>query len=200
MPPTLFVFMNEQAAKRHGITADEWLNQQNLTFENGRPAMTERNDETVELNQSPADENLEKDATAWGIEVDRVFSGEKIGGTLRVMTTPLVLHLAGAEILPVHIQGAKLARIIQDHNLTSDLLKNLPRALSDPIALFHSATHPADSLVAMVDLVDANGILPLELNHREYGYDVNLMASAYGQGNSRTKKADDWWFPQQVRA
>jgi hypothetical protein len=88
------------------------------------------------------------------------------------------MEAMGARITPAHAGNT-------DHGLSADLLKQLPSAIADPVAIFKSATE-SDSLVVMTELKDNNGstvIVPFHLNvqHGRKRIIVNFLVSAYGK-------------------
>jgi len=66
--------------------------------------------------------------------------------------------------------------------------------------IFDSAT-VSGSLVAMVELKDPDGatlVVPLRLNKRQEGYEVNEISSVYGRKLYGTQKPNNQWFINQV--
>lgn len=58
---------------------------------------------------------------------------------VRVMTTPLVLKLVGAKLLPVEITTRNLSKILYGKHagdMDLSIMKQLPRALADPGMIF----------------------------------------------------------------
>ena len=98
------------------------------------------------------------------------------------MTTPLVFRLVGADLLPVEMDAKKIVRILEEHHLSADLLKQVPKALVDPIAIFESdASGRYRGLVAMLDLQPADGstivaALHLDFSSERKGLKVNRLA------------------------
>jgi hypothetical protein len=149
-------------------------------------------------------ENLRQDEQKWGQEVDKLqASGTPTGQHIKVMTTPLAFHLAGAKALPVYMDDTKLFEILKDHpGMTWDLLKQIPGALTDPIAVFASKTVP-NSLVAMLELTDENGatvVGALHLDYTQHGYTVNKLASVYGKDDISTTPPTprNEWFIEEL--
>jgi hypothetical protein len=145
-------------------------------------------------------EKLHQDEKSWGQSVDQLrTSGVSTGTHIKVMTTPLVFHLAGAKVMPVYMNDAKVFKILQDHpGMTWDLIKQIPSALADPIAVFTSKSTP-DSLVAMLELRDTNGatiVGALHLDVTQHTYTVNQLASAYGKDSvlTSTPTPKNTWF------
>ena len=152
--------------------------------------------------QNQAETRLRQDIKAWGETVDSFLAGkQKRTVPMHVMTTPLVFHLVGAEVLPVSIRCSVVEKILRTkHNIPAETLKQVPGALADPLMIFDSAT-VSGSLVAMVELKDPDGatlVVPLRLNKRQEGYEVNEISSVYGRKLYGTQKPNNQWFINQV--
>lgn len=142
---------------------------------------------------------LAQDEAAFSHNVDLFMDGKLKGGNVKVMTTPLVMKLAGAEILPVYIHQDVLAKILKHgkkvdgihghaDEMDADTLKELPKALTDPMAIVENKGRT----VVITSLEDKNGdtiIVPFVLEKKikeEKYYAANLIGSAYG------KKSNQW--------
>lgn len=137
---------------------------------------------------------LEDENNFFGI-VDEYTAG-KINDTktYNVMTTPLALGLAGGKILPVTIDGSKIKHIFDGHSdgMTPELLKQIPRAMADPMMVLDSYS---GRKIVVLDLKDKQGstiIVPLELDVERSWYKVNAITSAYGKGGE--SGTDYNWF------
>lgn len=142
-----------------------------------------------------ASEKLLEDENNFAGIVDEYTAG-KINDTktYNVMTTPLALGLAGGKILPVTIDGSKIKHIFDGHSdgMTPELLKQIPRAMADPMMILDSY---AGRKIVVLDLKDKQGstiIVPLELDVERSWYKVNAIASAYGKGGESGTDYD--WF------
>lgn len=142
-----------------------------------------------------ANEKLLEDENNFAGIVDEYTAG-KINDTktYNVMTTPLALGLAGGKILPVTIDGSKIKHIFDGHSdgMTPELLKQIPRAMADPMMILDSY---AGRKIVVLDLKDKQGstiIVPLELDVERSWYKVNAIASAYGKGGE--SGTDYNWF------
>lgn len=90
---------------------------------------------------------------------------------VRVMTTPLVFKLVGAELLPVEIETKDLHKILYGKHagdMDLSILKQLPRALADSVMIFSSYTGRDGEIrkVVVMSMKDNNGatiVTPLEL-------------------------------------
>ena len=142
-----------------------------------------------------ANEKLIKDENNFAGIVDEYTNG-KINSdkAYNVMTTPLALGLAGGKILPVTIDGNKIQHIFDGHSdgMTPELLKQIPRAMADPMMVLDSY---GGRKVVVLDLKDKQGstiIVPLELNVERNRYQVNAINNAYGKGGE--SGTDYNWF------
>lgn len=155
-----------------------------------------------------AERQLDADEKSFADSVDRFIAGKEKSPMVRVMTTPLVLELTGAEVLPVEIAKTDLEKILNGKHagdMTPEIMKQLPRALTNPIMIFKSYTGPngEERRVVVVDLKDNNGatiVVPFELKatNTERRYIVNRIASVYGKTGKRTRTPSYEWFGRQL--
>lgn len=144
--------------------------------------------------------------------VQNTYKGDS---AVPVMSTPLALELAGAEILPIEISPKNLKKItIGKHNvangegMTPEIVKQIPRALTDPIMIFdaeYSGKKGEKRIIAVLDLKDENGttiVTPFELKQRnnKKGYEINEMLSAFGKEDKVTKQQATKWYEDNVLA
>ena len=137
-----------------------------------------------------AERQLDADEKSFADSVDRFIAGKEKLPMVCVMTTPLVLELTGAEGLPVEIAKTDLEKIQNGKHAggkTPEIMKQLPRALTNPIMIFKSYTGPngEERRVVVVDLKDSNGatiVVPFELKvTTRKNYEINRIASAMGR-------------------
>lgn len=142
-----------------------------------------------------ANEKLLEDENNFAGIVDEYTNGKiNPDKAYNVMTTPLALGLAGGKILPVTIDGNKIQHIFDGHSdgMTPDLLKQIPRAMANPMMVLDSY---GGRKVVVLDLKDKQGstiIVPLELNVERNRYQVNAINNAYGKGSENG--TDYNWF------
>lgn len=118
--------------------------------------------------------------------------------TLLLGRTPNVFRQIGFSDLPLtmdqkHLDYAVNGTKNDDHAVPLVILQNLPELLQEPIAIIESATHPADSVMAIVDAT-VNGKQMMAAFHitsqgviNGYSIDANHMASVQGRKNAVTK-------------
>ena len=120
--------------------------------------------------------------------------------TVNVMTTPLVMKLVGAEILQIRISNRELHKALKGKHsdeLESDHMKQLPRALADPLMIFNTYNGKSGNprRVIVVDLKGKTGtniIVPLELSTQtdKTAGATNIMVSSYEPTYRPEKKGD----------
>ena len=163
------------------------------------------------------EQRLNQDEKQWSQVIDNLAQTDS-GIQTRMMETPLVFTLVttrdGKNVsrYPLYVGVGKLQKIQRDHPyMTSDVLKQIPRALADPIAIFRSAENSRNpnGLVAMLELrvpINAQGeedtvVAALKLNakKRDADVDINVLTSAYSKANERAKavKPNPFWYSQQ---
>lgn len=144
-----------------------------------------------------ANERLLQDEQNFAKTVDDYVAGKlNESSVYNVMTTPLALKVAGARLLPLKIDGSKFEHILKHHadGMTPELLKQVPRALADPMMILNSY---AGRKVVVLDLKDTNGatvIVPVELDQKRQSqqYEVNILNNAYGKGDENGTNYN--WF------
>ena len=157
-----------------------------------------------------ASERLLKDEQNFAKTVDDFLNNKLTENTSHVMTTPLALKLVGARILPVEISNENLEKVLKgkhSKNMSADIVKQLPRALADPLMIFDSYTgsNGEKRKVVVVDLKAVNGatiVVPLELEavNKDKKYTINEMKSAYGKTDKFTGEPRYEWFVEQLDA
>ena len=112
--------------------------------------------------------------------------------------TPDIFQKVGLSALPltmdqVHVDYALNGTKDADHLMGADLLKELPSLLEKPVAIIESATHPGNSVVAIVKgEVNGNQLMAaVRVGGRgiQNGatIDSNHVVSPHGKGNAITK-------------
>lgn len=177
---------------------------------------TDRLGLAVNYEQTPmsdtAHASLERDVHDFGVEVDKIAkTGTPPEQAIKMLSqTPLVMQLLGKDVLSGKVAaggGVYAAPHIFDgkhKNITYDMLKQIPSAMADPIAVFDSATRRASGdLVFMLDLVDANGatvVIPVELQYTgvRKTVNVNRAKTVYAKTNRENEEIpyNDWFKEQ----
>lgn len=153
-----------------------------------------------------AERQLDADEKSFADSVDRFMAGKISTDTIQVMRTPLVMRLVGAEVLPVEISVSDLKKVLVDKHtdITPDIMKQIPRALTDPMMIFstYSGKNGEVRKVIVLELKDKNGatiVVPMELERKKGNYEVNQITSAYGKTDKKTRRTSFAWFQKQLQ-
>ena len=140
---------------------------------------------------------LKIDESEFSKSLDEFRKGNIKKPMVRVMMTPLVLKLVGAKLLPIEIATRDLSKILYGKHagdMDSSVMKQLPRALADPVMIFSSYTGRDGELrkVVVVSMKDNNGttiVTPLELeaNNIPGRYKINRITSVFGKTDKKTE-------------
>lgn len=164
-------------------------------------------------NVKTAEDKLADDEKTFAESIDKFQKGKIKEPLVRVMTTPLAMNLVNAPILPVYIRAKALNKILNGkhaYQLDTDILRQIPRALTDPVAIYSSDTQPGpDKMVAALDLKDKNDahiVATFALNQsnnevdRTHAYWLNFLTSVYGKDNNDKENPTprDNWFLEQL--
>lgn len=154
-----------------------------------------------------AEQQLNAEEKSFADSVDRFMVGKISTDTIQVMKTPLVMRLVGAEVLPVEISVSDLKKVLVDKHtdITPDIMKQIPRALTDPMMIFstYSGKNGEVRKVIVLEFKDENGatiVVPMELERMSDGYKVNRMTSTYGKTDRKTGEPSYEWFKKQLEA
>ena len=157
-------------------------------------------------NKDMAERQLDADEKSFADSVDRFMAGKISTDTIQVMRTPLVMRLVGAEVLPVEISVSDLKKVLVDKHtdITPDIMKQIPRALTDPMMIFstYSGKNGEVRKVIVLELKDKNGatiVVPMELERKKGNYEVNQITSAYGKTDKKTRRTSFAWFQKQLQ-
>lgn len=161
-----------------------------------------------------ADKRLAEDIEAWEKVIDEFLQREeerKQGKKIKeerkqiqvLSKTPLVLTLLGAnKDLSVATTTGKLKKIlVEKHKLPVEVIKQVPKALTDPVMIFESATVKGDYIVmlGLKDEVGATVIVPVSLDYDGIGgYQINYVPSIYSQKDTETNTPRNYWFIKQI--
>ena len=153
-----------------------------------------------------AEQQLDADEKSFADSVDRFMAGKIFTDTIQVMRTPLVMRLVGAKVLPVEISASDLKKVLVDKHtdITPDIMKQIPRALTDPMMIFstYSGKNGEVRKVIVLELKDKNGatiVVPMELERKKGNYEVNQITSAYGKTDKKTRRTSFVWFQKQLQ-
>ncbi|WP_192887791.1 hypothetical protein [Neisseria lactamica] len=142
------------------------------------------------LNESPD--------SAFSRAVDDVTGGKVPAGFISLGTTPDVWKLVGLPDGKVRISGGVIDKAMNGkHAVTAEALKDLPRHLNSPIAVFKSSASSSnpDGYVVLTELVEREKgkdkpiIAALNLGRAKNGLELLDISSVYGRSNGQLTRA-----------
>ena len=95
-----------------------------------------------------------------------------------------VLVAAGVEDKPMKLYGSKVIKKMKKHGFTLDQLRDLPRAVADPIAVFNNYQKDGNRAI-LTELKTKNGnfLVTVDLGKGETDIDFNIISSVFGKGD-----------------
>ncbi|GAA4493425.1 LPD38 domain-containing protein [Pseudaeromonas paramecii] len=131
------------------------------------------------------------DARQFADEVERAASDPSARREISMGDTPYVLRRLGMDaiemVMPASVVRKATKPEVRGHYVSLDVLKDLPKHLSDPIAVMRSRTE-VNAFVSLIEATDENGdpvIVAIHGNAKgESRIEVNKIASVYGKQNS----------------
>lgn len=211
-------YVNEGKVKRWSRTARVQFPFVRLSNASGKTILTEADlgklkDQHPGYYQSPsmvqdAEAKLREEAEAWGKTVDGI-TGKPRNPQLMLTQTPLAFHLLGADFREVYAAPHIFDGMFPGNtrkgqhahaNIDAGILKQLPAALADPIAVFQSET-VSGRLVFMLDVKDASGatvVVPVQLDAKKHSGRalIHIATTAYGKENNGVP--NNSWFAKQA--
>ncbi|MEG1508259.1 MAG: hypothetical protein RR373_06460, partial [Akkermansia sp.] len=152
---------------------------------------------------------LESETVAWAKQLSECLDGKNPNKRrdMRVCTTPAVLRMLGAKPHDLVMTPVVVDKVMEGkHAVSMEAMKQLPKAISEPLAIFDSTTS-SNSLVILTELKEgeSNIVVAVHLNSETSGGSVavNRIKSLYGKDNARAllnqpmryldiKKARSW--------
>ena len=141
---------------------------------------------------------LEQDSIAWNSVMDRYKDGEIPNRDVRLMSTPIVLQMLGFSAHDIEITPSVLAKVLKGKHADSidtEVLKDLPRAIANPVAIFKNydgekREYIDNQVVIVVALEDKKGNsiqIPLIFDTYKNKNKVHRIKSIFG------RESIDWY-------
>lgn len=117
------------------------------------------------------------------------------------------MTLVDAELLPVEITVDNLNKVLNGkhkNEMTPEIVKQIPRALTDPIMILDSYDGPNGEKrrIAVLELSDTNGntvVTPFELKKKLSHYEINELKSAYGKNEKNSTVFNKKFFEEKIK-
>nr|DAI40859.1 MAG TPA: crystallin beta/gamma motif-containing protein [Caudoviricetes sp.] len=141
---------------------------------------------------------LEQDSIAWNSVMDRYKDGNIPNRDVRLMSTPIVLQMLGFSAHDIEITPSVLAKVLKGKHADSidtEVLKDLPRAIANPVAIFRNydgekREYIDNQVVIVVALEDKKGNsiqIPLIFDTYKNKNKVHRIKSIFG------RESIDWY-------
>lgn len=141
---------------------------------------------------------LEQDSIAWNSVMDRYKDGNIPNRDVRLMSTPIVLQMLGFSAHDIEITPSVLAKVLKGKHADSidtEVLKDLPRAIANPVAIFRNydkrtKKYTDNQVIVVVDITDKQGTIiqiPLIFDVEKQKVKVNRIKSIFG------RETIDWY-------
>lgn len=135
---------------------------------------------------------LEQDSIAWNFVMDRYKDGEIPNRDVRLMSTPIVLQMLGFSAHDIEITPSVLAKVLKGKHADSidtEVLKDLPRAIANPVAIFKNydgekREYIENQVIIVVSIEDKQGRIiqiPLIFDVAKRKIKVNRIKSIFGR-------------------
>lgn len=135
--------------------------------------------------QSIAEQKLQNDVATWSKLIDELDAVPK-QTVLMLNQTPLVMHMVGADFKKLYATPHMFERLFKSKDgskgsFGKNELKQIPQALTDPIAIFDQDN---GRKLFLLDLQTSNGspvVVPVEFNAQKDFATVNLALTAFAK-------------------
>lgn len=151
-------------------------------------------DEALKDSRPEWEVKLEQDSIAWNSVMDRYKDGEIPNRDVRLMSTPIVLQMLGFSAHDIEITPSVLAKVLKGKHADSidtEVLKDLPRAIANPVAIFKNYSKQAqryidNEVIIVVAIEDKKGNsiqIPLIFDTYKNKNKVHRIKSVFGRGS-----------------
>ena len=169
----------------------------NYIDEEGNPNYyAQKTDDTMDALKDSRHEwevKLEQDSIAWNSVMDRYKDGEIPNRDVRLMSTPIVLQMLGFSAHDIEITPSVLAKVLKGKHADSidtEVLKDLPKAIANPVAIFRNFSKQTQNyvdneVIIVVAIEDKQGRviqIPLIFDVVKRKIKVNRIKSIFGRG------------------
>lgn len=174
----------------------------NYIDEEGNPnyyaQTTDVTDKAVKDRRAVWEQKLEQDSMAWNDVMDRYKNGDIPNQGVKLMDTPIVLQMLGFSAHDIEITPSVLAKVLKGKHADSidtEVLKDLPRAIANPVAIFNNydkrtKKYTDNQVIVVVGITDKQGKIiqiPLIFDVEKQKIKVNRIKSIFG------RETIDWY-------
>ncbi len=160
------------------------------------------------LYQREAEAKLQGEIAEWENVITSLEKKPK-NNILMLKQTPLAMKLVSADFKELHVAPHLFDGIFPNEkknekhnshpNIDRDVLKKIPEALTDPIAVYRDNKN-GDRFIFVTELTDKNGayiIVPVDFEGKNRRANINLVLTSYAK--DKNNKANFDWFIKNVQ-
>lgn len=137
----------------------------------------------VSMSESASETDLEDVNRRFNAELGRLTEENKDKVVLSLGRPSAVLLSAGVEDKPMKLYGNKVMKKMRKHGFALDELKNLPRAVADPIAVFDNYQLDGNrTVLTELQSKGKNIMIAVTLGKDGVDVDFNIVSSVFGKG------------------
>ena len=147
---------------------------------------SQRFNDQVEDERFRNDEELEKVNQRFNEELNNLTEANADKVTLWLGKPSDVLLSSGIENKPMKLYGNKVIKKMKKHGFALDELRDLPKAVADPIAVFDNLGRLGNrSILTELTTEQGNFLVTIDMGKGEKDVDFNIVSSVFGKGKSK---------------
>lgn len=148
--------------------------------------LSKRFNDQVEDERFRNDEELEKVNQRFNEELENLTEENADKVTLWLGKPSDVLLSSGIENKPLKLYGNKVIKKMKKHGFALDELRDLPKAVADPIAVFDNLGRFGNrSILTELTTEQGNFLVTIDMGKGEKDVDFNIVSSVFGKGKSK---------------
>lgn len=152
--------------------------------------LSERFNDQVEDERFRNDEELEEANQRFNEELENLTEENADKVTLWLGKPSDVLLSSGIENKPLKLYGNKVIKKMKKHGFALDELRDLPKAVADPIAVFDNYQREGNrTILTELRSQEKNIMVAVTLGKNGVDVDFNIVSSVFGKGSSNVV---DW--------
>ena len=175
----------------NSITLAKLLNNVEFSYEKGRKITDELQKNAFQLRGEMAEVDVVREAreieranAVFNAELD-AFSEDNANRIIFSLGRPSeVLRAAGVPDMPMKLYGSKLLKKIKKHGFDKVALRDLPRAVANPIAVFNNRKQEGNrAILTELHTEQGNVLVAIDLG-KGADVDFNVVSSVFGKGKN----------------
>lgn len=180
----------ELAHRSNSISLAKLLNGVGFSYEPERKILDEMQGGTEGIRFRRGQEELEEVNDRFNEQLERL-NEETANSTILSLGSPSnVLLSAGVADKPMRLYGNKVIKKMKKHGFSLSELRDLPRAVANPIAVFNTHRDGSHAILTEIKSNQGNILVALEVGSGGADIDFNLITSTYGKNKDKIVQ----WF------